>query len=132
MAGDVVVKVVRSVDFDRIQVEARRRFFQRCMMAMHTYAATPGHVPIDTNTLRNSMAPGAGLTEADEDHAQVGTNVEPYPRVLEESDRYLYRGGPSGGMQTKGWLSKTLPAVRPEIEGLLSQMAREMEAGWRG
>jgi hypothetical protein len=60
--------------------------------------------------------------------AKVGTNVAVYPGALEASPRFHYAAGPSAGKPTQGWLSQTVQNVRPDVEGALGQLARDIES----
>lgn len=108
-------------------------FFNTLMLAAHADVAKPGRVPIDTGYLRNSLAPGGGVTEVDPASppmwAAVGTNV-PYGTHLEFGDNYHYLGGPSAGKATKGWLSTTIPNIEGAIGGAVAELAAGIQAAY--
>lgn len=110
-------------------------FFNTLMMAGHADVARPGRVPIDTGNLRNSLAPGGGVTEVDTSSppmwAAVGTNV-PYGTYLEMGDNYHYLGGPSAGSQTRGWLSSTIPNVEGAAVGALEELGGAIAKAFEG
>lgn len=135
MNAAVKFKVTRSVNEDTVFGDPVRRMFDRIMLLAHSKAVQPGQVPIDTGYLRQTLAPGGGVTEVggnweDGFYAQVGTNLD-YGSILENSESHHYRGGPSAGQMTQGWLSRIEPAVIAEIPAIAQQCAREMEAGWK-
>lgn len=139
MAEGTGAKVLREVSEEALFEVPLRRLFERIMLAAHADVAQPGRVPIDTNRLRASLAPGGGVTAVEGSFesgfvAILGTNVQAYPRALEapETRTPHYRGGPSTGQPTDGWLSKTKPAVEAQIPGFLSALARDMEAAFNG
>lgn len=133
----VKVEVVRSVDTARLLGGPLRKFFNRAMLAMHAYAATPGNVPIDQGTLRGTLAPGAGTTKVDSADppmwAAAGSNL-PYGGALNDpvSRDPHYRDGPSAGQPTAGWLSRTLEGGGENIGlgDLVGQLAADIEAEW--
>ena len=45
----------------------------------------------------------------------IGTDIKPYPEILELSGRTHYRAGPRAGQPTAGWLSGTLPEIRERV-----------------
>lgn len=129
------VDITRTVDVDGLLANASRDFLNRAMLAVHKSAAQPGVVPIDKGILRGSLSPGAGTTEVDSGNpptwARVGTNLE-YGRVLDEKGGRRYRGGPSSGAETKGWLTERgVDGAMPDIEKAVSTFAGEIEAGWK-
>lgn len=130
------VKVLRSVTTKELLAEPLKRYLSRCMLAAHADVAQPGRVPIDTGHLRNSMSPGGGATMVDPSDvpqwAAVGTNVEPYPGVLEASAKHHYADGPSKGNPTKGWLSDTIPNVADEVAKFQQQLAADIKGTWDG
>ncbi len=138
MSGKAVeIRVTREVDLHRVLSGSLRTFFEDVMMMAHADVAQPGVVPIDTGLLASNLAPGgagAAVTHVDSanppTYAQVGT-VIPYGRILDESERTHYRGGPSGGKPTKGWLSDVKTRTRDEFERLVSSLADDIEAGWQ-
>lgn len=107
-------------------------FFNTLMLAAHADVARPGRVPIDTGYLRNSLAPGGGVTEVDPSSppmwAAVGTNV-PYGTYLEFGN-YHYLAGPSAGKATEGWLSSTIPNIEGAIGGAVSELAAGIQAAY--
>lgn len=133
------IEVVRSVTLQQLVSGPLRRFFNRAMLAMHAYAATPGHVPIDQGYLRQSMAPGGGTTEVDSSDppmwAAAGSNL-PYAGALNDpsSRDPHYRDGPSAGQPTAGWLTRTLDDDGKNIGlgGLTSQLAADIAQEWQG
>lgn len=133
----VRVEVVRSVETTRLLGGPLRKFFNRAMLAMHRYAATPGHVPIDQGYLRGSLSPGAGTTEVDSadppQWAAMGSNLA-YAGALNDPETRdpHYRDGPSAGQPTAGWLSRTLEnnGENIEIGSLLDQLAADLQAEW--
>ena len=134
----VRVRVVRSVETSRLLGEPLRKFFNRAMLAMHAYAATPGHVPIDQGYLRGSLAPGAGTTEVDSadppQWAVMGSNL-PYAGALNDPETRdpHYRDGPSAGQPTAGWLTRTLDGGGENIGlgDLLGQLAGDIQEAWK-
>ena len=139
MADGVTVRVVREVDLAALFGAELRAFLEDVMTLAHGEVSEPGRSPLDTGRLRDSLAPGGGVTMVDRaatpTFAQVGTNVV-YAGPLEEGKHPLngasmnYRGGPSKGKPTKGWLSSTVQNVKPDIDGLLEDMAKRVEDGW--
>lgn len=132
MANAIEVKVVREVDMPALMGRELRAFLEDVMMLAVENVSQPGRVPIDTGRLRDSLAPGAGVTMVDKasvpTFARVGSNVV-YAGPLEGGD-HLYRGGPSKGQPIKGWLSSTVQHVAPDIDALLEDMAASLEEGW--
>ena len=128
------VEVVREVDVAELLGKPLTNFFNRAMLIIHRHAAQPGVVPIDTGLLRGSLSPGAGTTMIDPSNppkfAQVGTNLV-YGGVLDQADRFHYRGGPSSGQVTQGWLSSSLDKTGAEIDDALARSAEEMVALWK-
>lgn len=104
------------------------------MFGLHTLVAQPGRVPIDTGRLRQSLAPGGGVTMVDPsdppEWAKVGTDVEVYPGVLDESSLFHYRDGPSAGQPTAGWFSSAPDAYAPEFAGVLNTLGNELVLEW--
>jgi len=139
MSGQTIrVEVVREVSDDALLNKPLRAFFERCMMAMHAYAAEPGHVPIDTGNLRGSLAPGAGVTRVDDheppEFAVVGTRVD-YGGYLNEPVKRdpHYRGGPSQGQRTEGWLTRTLDGNGKNIglDDIIGKLKADIESAWK-
>lgn len=131
----VQVRVTREVDFDRLLSTSLRTFFNDVMLAAHANVSQAGVVPIDEGLLRSSLAPGgagAAVTMVDPSDppqfAQVGTSVV-YAGALDKGNKH-YRGGPSAGQPTKGWLSETPNRVADEVNKLLGEMRADLENGW--
>ena len=139
MADSVTVRVVREVDLGTIFGVELKDFLTAVITLAEGEVITPGRVPLDQGFLRGSLSPGAGVTMVDRaatpTFAKVGTNMV-YAGPLEEGKHPLngasmnYRGGPSKGKPTKGWLSSTVQNVKPDIDGLLEDMAKRVEDGW--
>jgi len=131
----IEVKVTREVSREQLLGGPLRTFFNTAMLLAHSDVAKAGRVPWDTGNLAGSLSPGGGATEIDPSPvpmwARVGTNVE-YAAYLETGDKYHYRGGPSSGKETRGWLSSTIQNVRPDIDGLLGDLAADIKAAWEG
>ena len=136
-APTITVKVVREVSDTDLWHKPLRMFLEDAMMAMHAYAAEPGHVPIDTGNLAASLAPGAGVTRVDSanppEFAIVGTRVE-YAGPLNEPVKRNphYRDGPSVGKSTEGWLTRTLDGdgKNIDLDRHLANLAADIEAAW--
>ena len=62
----------------------------------------------------------------------IGTDVTPYPAILDASSRFHHRGGPNKGKSTKGWLTgvlklgKFLAQVRAETNKALARYIKRM------
>lgn len=135
------IEATRIVTMHQLLSRPLRIYFETLMIEGHKEVSQPGHVPIDTGTLRNTLAPGAGVTSVDKADppmwAKVGTKLSPYPGVLEAgSDKrgrvYHYAGGPSAGKETKGWLAQTIPNMQSARRDALKELAHNLEAAWRG
>lgn len=80
---------------------------------------------VDTGRMRASIATEVQGTLG-ELRGLIGTNVTPYPRILEESGRTHYRAGPRRGQPTAGWLSGTLPEIRERVIEFFRAAARRI------
>lgn len=104
------------------------------MVEVHGAANEAGRVPIDTGHLRDSLQPGAGVTDVDPNDpakwARVGTNVD-YGGYLDGGDQYHYRGGPSQGKPTKGWLSDLPNAMSGTIDGIVNDFVRSLPGAFK-
>jgi len=113
-------------------------FWNTVMLLGHADVSRPGRVPIDTGHLRNSLSPGGGKTSIDPSPipmwAQIDTNVSYAPYLEDEdgTDKYHYRGGPSKGKPTRGWLSATIPNIQSGVEAAVQRCAAAIEAAWKG
>ncbi|MGH8429209.1 MAG: hypothetical protein ACREUF_02290, partial [Solimonas sp.] len=56
----------------------------------------------------------------------IGTNVRPYPQILEQSGRTHYRAGPRAGQPTAGWLSGVLPLIAGQVQAFFEQAAERI------
>lgn len=124
-------------DAQALLARPMQRFLAEAMTLTHGHLSTPGIVPIDTGRLRSSLQPGSGITGIDTATPplwfKVGTNVE-YATALDQPEGWdpHYRGGPSKGNPTKGWLSDQVGQVAGAIEGLLPSLAADIQAAWGG
>ncbi len=105
------------------------KFLQQAGQVMEAHAK--GRSPVDTGRLRASITHVLG-NESPPMSVLTGTNVEPYPQILDESAAHHYREGtPFDGEPTAGWLSGHTDEYWPKIEALLARAAQEIAALWR-
>lgn len=137
MAVSVDARVTRTVNVDEVIGGATRKFLNRAMLAIHQSASQPGIVPIDTGLLRSSLAPGGGVTMVDPASpptwARVGTSVA-YGSALNDPETRTphYRGGPSSGQETQGWLTeRAVQGAESDIQAAAEQWAGDVEVGWK-
>lgn len=130
--GGVGLRVVREVPGDWWHKPVRR-MLEDWMLMVHTEVSQPGRVPIDTGNLRNSLAPGSGVTGVDPSSpstwARVGTNVE-YGGYLDASENHFYASGPSMGWPTLGWLSDLPDELDSQTQQIIDDTARALESAW--
>lgn len=83
--------------------------------------------PIDKGRLRASITGEVVSAIGMNVVGVVGTNVTafgfPYPKALNESDRYHYRAGPRRGQPTKEFFERGMAAKQHGIETLFEQAA---------
>lgn len=138
MSGAVEWVVLRQVDTDTAFRAPIKKLFDRIVNEAWREVIQPGRAPKDTGALVDSLAPGAGVTGVYGDPASgeivgaVGTNIEVYPSVLENSLDYHYAHGPSLGEQTAGWLDKTLDMESTVIGDALKECADAIGVAWHG
>ena len=121
-----------------LYLEPLRRFYERAMETALNAAKV--RAPVDTGRMRSSLARGSpgSIWEIDSAAtplwAKVGTNVNDsgfgYPRALDESSKYHYRGTPYKGQPTQGWFSDAFRLSLGEIERWLGVMKDEIVARW--
>lgn len=135
----ITVKVTRTVDPATVFGGPMRAMFERIKTRAFGLAAAPGQVPIDVGYLRKSLDPGGGVTEVGGSYesgfyAAVGSGLV-YGAVLEAGTRkgatLHYRGGPSAGSETKGWLSRIVPTVMADMPGIIAKFNADVEAAWK-
>lgn len=80
--------------------------------------------PVDTGRLRSSITGQVVASEGRMVRGLVGTNVVPYPELLETRDRFHYRAGPRKGEQTQGWLTQ---GVADAMDKILQQFEKAAE-----
>jgi hypothetical protein len=89
--------------------------------------------PVDTGRLKSSLAKEIDPQPAPL-WARIGTNVEhegvSYPRALDESERYHYRGTSHRGLPTKGWFSGVLTRARPAFDRWVVKCKEEIGQAW--
>jgi len=98
--------------------------------------------PVDTGRLVSSIAYLAPDSILEEDNAEpplwvrVGTNVNAnsfyYPRALDESERYHYRGKLPGlvGTPTQGWFSETPGLLESEYAKIGDKLLSDISDLW--
>ena len=155
-----VEELIRKLDSRTLFGGAMRNFWNLAGLAFLRQAAM--RAPVDTGTTRKSLlAKGSGENVWEMDTSdlpmwvKVGTAVQNngfcYPRALDESDRYHYKGGRAegrvhplakgrGGLftgptermgtPTKGWFSEALPLAIPDIQKALTWLAEAVARVW--
>ena len=133
--------------------EPLRKFWERAGIEVLNAAKLRAAVGV-SGRMRASLAKGAASSVWDLDSGnppkslRIGTNVNRngffYPRALEESDKYHYRGGGAGGASnlqakvkgalsgepTKGWFSNAFKDALPQIKHWLVKLSEEIAAKW--
>jgi hypothetical protein len=118
-----------------------RRFFDRSGETVLNEARL--NAPVKTARTITSLGRGASDNVYDLDpndlpaYLRVGTRVNrngfPYPRALNDSDRYHHRSKTGFGLKgkpTKGWFTDSLKRAMPQIRSYLGQMRAEIKQKW--
>lgn len=124
--------------------EPLRRFWYRAAEEVLNVARV--RAPVDTGRMRASLQQhGAdSLCEIDPSDVplwiKIGSNVNRkgfyYPRALDESDRYHYRGGGAlgagvAGCPTRGWFTRSVDAAKTRIDYWLQRLGEEIGVAWQ-
>lgn len=115
--------------------EPLRRFFNRATLKVESRGKV--NAPVDKGRLRGGLASEVDTAEIPR-WGKVGTDVShrgfPYPKALDESDRYHYRGGGAlglSGANTQGWFSeRSVQASLEDIRGYLREAGSDIKAIW--
>ena len=120
-----------------MQGHPRRDAMEKSGFAVLNEAAMPGVVPIDTGRLRASLSKGGSDNIFNMDakpvplFVKVGTKVlyaEPLEAPVTRTPHY--RGGPSSGKPTAGWLTRALKNALPTIQAALDTAAKKIRDKW--
>jgi len=112
-----------------------KRFLNRS--AVKIVSRGKEQAPVDRGYLRNNIAFKVDSSEVPQ-WAKVGCDVShrgfPYPKALDESDRYHYRGGGAlgqSGNKTRGWFSeRSVHASLEDIRSYARDAEKEIKQAW--
>ena len=131
-------KLLKALDGNALLAQPIKDALEKSGYAALNEAHMPGVVPIDTGRLWASLSKGGADNIFDMDakpvplFVKVGTKVvyaEPLESPVTRTPHY--RGGPSKGQQTKGWLgSRALKNALPKIEAALNAAAKKIAEKW--
>lgn len=133
-----IEEVLATIDPEHLLAKPVHDFLYKC--GLETSNMAKERAPHDTGRLWSSL----GTDESIEiDNAEiplwvmVGTNVNaegfPYPKALDESDRYHYRGRSQTalfGTETKDWFSGTPALLTGRYKELSDAMLEDIAERW--
>jgi hypothetical protein len=128
-------ELIEKANSERLLAAPIRRFFNRAALTIVSRGKL--QAAVDKGYMRNNIAFEVDSSEIPT-WARVGCDVSnrgfPYPKALDESDRYHYRGGGAlgqSGAKTRGWFSeRSVKASLEDIRGYLRDAGKEIKDRW--
>ena len=130
-------KLLKALDGNALLAQPIKDALEKSGYAALNEAHMPGVVPIDTGRLWASLSKGGEGNIFDMDAkpvplwAKVGTTVVyAKPLAMPKTRTPHYRGGPSAGKETGGWMDRALANALPKIEAILNAAAKKIAERW--
>lgn len=128
-------RLLRKLDYKTLFNDPLRRFFNRATLKIVSRGKE--QAPVQFGRLRGGIRNEVDSSSPPK-WGKVGCNVAhrgfPYPKALDESDRYHYRGGGAlgqTGRRTRGWFSeRSVQASLSDIRGYLRDAEKDVKDIW--